>query len=167
MAAHLDWAQATGRILPSSRAKWEANWQRDPGTTEACVRILARVAQFASVPGASPVHASGPSYASSQTASGLDVSALPPRLRKVAAGCGDRETVMRLLDTYGGETLEPDLSILQLQGFGDDVINGMQAALSEERGAELDAFNRSVEAANDAYQRQLAEEHQRRRQGLQ
>ena len=165
MARLLDWAQATGRILASSRARWEANWRRDPSTTEAYMRILTRFPEFASAPGAVHVRAAGPSYAASQTVSGLDVSALPPRLRSVAARCDDRGTVFRLIEQYGGDAAEPDPWVLQLEGF-DDVAADVQAAISEERTAEHHAFTESVKAANDAHVAAMNKEHDRRRQGL-
>ena len=132
----LDWAQATRRISAASRPQWETNWQRDPEGTQATVRILAR-----SNAETAPIRAST-SWVP-QTASGLDVSQLPPRLRRVAAGCADRETVFRLIETYGGETAEPDPAILRLEGL-DDVAEGIQAAIGEERTAELDAWTRTL-----------------------
>ena len=160
MERTLDWAQATRRISASSRPQWEARWKQDPEGTEALAQILARGGVDTA-----PIRASVPT--APQTASGLDVSRLPARLQAAAAAEADRGKVYRWVERYSAMSdAEVDPLALQLEGE-TELAEDVARRENEARAAAFDAENAAIERANAAYQRQLAEEHQRRRQGVQ
>jgi hypothetical protein len=151
----LDWAQATGRISAAARPRMEAAWERDPEGTEATVRILGR-AQLTGLA------ASAPTAAPVQTASGLDVSRLPPRLQRAAAREPDRGKVYRWIEHYGGLS-DVDPTMLELEGEAEFAA-AVRADDGEARAEAAAASAAAIQAANDAHQRRMMAEHERRMQ---
>lgn len=120
-ARWIDWAQATGRIAATSRTTWARNWTASPVATRATLSILARVQPtstgLAASAGAPPTLPAPAPTAPPQTASGIDVSALPSRLQPVAAAEPDRGTVWSWVERYAGVAdHELDVAMLQMEG---------------------------------------------------
>lgn len=155
--AWLDWAQASGRITASSRAHWASEWSRDPATARGWLSVLASTTSPPPAP-ARTAAASTPAAASPapvvrlptpapQTASGLDVSALPSRLRAAAAREPDRGKVFRILEKYSGVgDDELDVQIMQVEGE-HELAAGMTREDNARRVVEMRAWGEAERAA--------------------
>ena len=159
----LDWAIQTGRILAASRPTWAERWDRDPEVCRSWLSLAAPV-QHVAVSNANPVRVSASTYSTvpTQTASGLDVSRLPPRLQRAAAREPDRGKVYRWIEHYGGLS-DVDPTMLDLEGEGEFAA-AVRADDGEARAEAAAAEAAAIEAANDAHQRQLMADADRRRE---
>ena len=161
----LDWATRTGRILAASRSTWAERWDRDPEVCRSWLSLAAPI-EYVAASNASAVTRHVPTYSAAltQTASGLNVNRLPPRLQQAAAREPDRGKVFRWLELYSGMTdAEVDPLTLQIDGeheLATEVRRDEDAAWAAAREAE----NAAIAAANDAHVRQMAAEQDRRRQ---
>ncbi len=152
----IDWAQRTGRITASSRSTWERNWTRDPVSADATLRILAPgVAPSAGVAAAGPSGPvlSGPGAGGAGTASGLDVSSLPPATRAVVAREGDRGRAFALVERFAG--YDDESVAVEAQIIGDVALAGavrqeMQVAASAAAQGWVDQATQAAEAARVA-----------------
>ena len=161
----LDWAIQTGRILAASRPTWAERWDRDPEVCRSWLSLAAPI-EYVAAANASPVSRHVPTYSAAvtQTASGLNVSRLPPRLQRAAAREPDRGKVFRWIERYAGLTdAEVGPGALEIEGEAD-LAAEVRADDAADWAAAKEAENQAIAAANDAHVRQMAAEQDRRRQ---
>lgn len=183
----LDWAEATGRLLARERDTHAGRLAADPATYDPLIRILAPsefIAQrnvaarsggvAASRAGSPPAQvlaatpavraASGPGVAVSQTASGLDVSSLPPQLQAAAAREPDRVVVYRWIERFAGAGATPETQarvspeFLELMGEVS-LAAGVRRYDADVAAAAEAEQSAAFKAANEAWSRQQFENH--------
>ena len=161
----LDWAIQTGRIIAASRSTWAERWDRDPEVCRSWLSLAAPIEHVAAA-NASPVNRHVPTYSAAltQTASGLNVNRLPPRLQAAAAREPDRGKVYGWIERYAGMSdAEVDPLALEIEGE-HELAAGVRQDEDAAWAASREAENASIARANEAHQRQLMADADRRRQ---